>query len=139
MIVNDHTNEVLNSLDEAKERALTMIGMEAERSAKLELDNSPRRIDTGLLRNSITWALGGKAPNIQTYSADNPKQGRDSSGSYSGTADDKKDTVFIGSNVEYAQYVHFGTSRMTANPFLKNAIDKNMDKFKQIVKDELKN
>lgn len=138
MIINDNTNEVLRELEAAKERALTMIGMEAERNAKIEINNSPKRIDTGLLRNSITWALGGKAPNIQTYTADNPKEGRPSSGSYSGTADSKKDTVFIGSNVEYAQYVHFGTTRMTPNPFLKNAIEKNMDKFKRIVEDELK-
>ena len=134
MIKDDNTSQFLNALDEAVARALETIGMKCERYAKIELDNTPRRIDTGLLRNSITHALFGKPPAITSYHADTG----DGSGKYSGTAENKKDTVFIGTNVEYAQYVHFGTTRMTKNEFIKNAVDRHMDEYKEIVKSEMK-
>lgn len=35
----------------------------------------------------------------------------------------------VGTNVEYAPYVHNGTSRMPARPFLRNAGEKNKDKI----------
>lgn len=46
--------------------------------------------------------------------------------------------AYIGTNVEYAIYVHEGTRKMTANRFLKNAIVKNKDTFKAIAESELK-
>ena len=47
-------------------------------------------------------------------------------------------TVYIGTNVEYAPYVELGTSRMAPRPFLRNAIDNNMDDYQQIVEEGLK-
>jgi HK97 gp10 family phage protein len=35
----------------------------------------------------------------------------------------------VGTNVEYAPYVHDGTSKMSARPFLRNAGEKNKDKI----------
>lgn len=48
----DNTREVLEALKKAKERALEMIGLKAERYAK---EKCP--VDTGNLRNSITHAV----------------------------------------------------------------------------------
>lgn len=64
-------------------------------------------VDTGRLRNSITHALQG----------------------------DK--SVAVGTNVEYGPYVHQGTSRMAARPFLTAPIQEHFDEYKGIIKKEL--
>lgn len=105
----DNSRRTLDELNEVVDRILEQWGITGERNAKLELENNPRRVDTGLLRNSVTYALSGNSPNITTYQSD----GRDKhgnpvdikTGSYSGTAPIQsrgKKAVFIGSNVEYA-------------------------------------
>ena len=52
--VVDHTSEYKHAMNEAVTRALEACGIFLEGEAKDELENSPRRIDTGNLRNSIT-------------------------------------------------------------------------------------
>lgn len=47
------------------------------------------------------------------------------------------DTVYIGTNVEYAPYVEFGTVRMASRPFLRNAIADYTDDYKRIIEDGL--
>lgn len=105
----DNSEQVLQELEQKMKAALTAVGMHLEGEAKEELENSPRRIDTGLLRNSITWALSGEAPAIGSYSADKPdRTGEIPTGTYSGNVpDDPKENpaVYIGTNVEYASYV----------------------------------
>ena len=138
--VTDNSKEYLAALDDAVERALEACGMQAEGHAKVEISNKPKRVDTGLLRNSITHAVSGKPAAIGSYSADKPKKGKENSGSYSGQAPDEKNkAVWIGTNVEYAPYVHDGTSKMAANRFLKNAVVKNKDEYKAIIEQQLKN
>lgn len=74
------------------------------------------------LRNSITWALAGRKPAVQSYKADKPKNGVIQTGEYSGAApNDDELSVYVGTNVEYAPYVELGTSRQEAQPFLKPA------------------
>ena len=101
--------------------ALDAVGMQAATLARLELQNTPSRIDTGLLRNSITWAVSGKAPKMgsykgsDTHTQDSPSVvrrglvGKEAppprSGEYTGTAPDDpegKKAVYVGTNVEYA-------------------------------------
>ena len=143
----DNTDVILRATDERITKFLTEAGMHLEREAKYELENDPRRIDTGLLRNSITFALGGKPTAITEYKADRPpktgevgpdgealRAGEIKSGSYQGVAPDDEEgfrSLHIGTNVEYSVYVHEGTRRMTANRFLKNAIEKNMQQLQQ--------
>ena len=55
--IEDNSDRVLDALDDAMGRALEKIGLVAEGHAKLELENEPRRIDTGRLRNSISHAV----------------------------------------------------------------------------------
>lgn len=64
-------------------------------------------VDTGRLRNSITHALMGD------------------------------DSVAIGTNVEYAPYVHEGTSRHKGVPFLTQAAQNNKGRFASILKKHL--
>lgn len=42
-------------------------------------------------------------------------------------------TVSAGSNLHYAKYVHNGTTKMRARPFITSAFNKNQDKIKKIM------
>lgn len=48
------------------------------------------------------------------------------------------DSVYIGTNVEYAPYVELGTSKMAARPYLRPAVTDHVDKYKAVVRSELK-
>lgn len=45
--------------------------------------------------------------------------------------------VHIGTNTEYAEYVHEGTRKMAANRFLRNALQNNIDQIRQYLQNEL--
>ena len=131
----DHSKEVIEALDEKLDLTLDLVGMFVASEAQDELDNSPRRIDTGLLKNSITHAVSGKSPAIGAYTSDDGTK----SGSYSGNAPKDKDkAVYVGTNVEYGIYVHEGTSNMSPNRFLRNACERNVDQIKEYFKNNLK-
>lgn len=113
----DYSAECKEEIESRALKALTMCGLVVEKFAK---QLAPA--DTGLLRNSITWALAGKKPAVQSYKADKPKNGVIQTGEYSGTTpDDDELSVYVGTNVEYAPYVELGTSKQEAQPFLKPA------------------
>lgn len=59
--VEDHSEEVKQALEQAKERALEAIGLAAEGYAKLKTP-----VDTGRLRNSISHAVSGDSAYIGT-------------------------------------------------------------------------
>lgn len=103
--IKSNAKEILSALDEQVNDWLRAVGEDAAGTAA---DTSVAPVDTGLLKNSITYAIAGEAPNIIQYRAD--KGGE--TGSYSGTAPEANmPTVYIGTNVEYAIYQEFGTSR----------------------------
>lgn len=105
-IEDDRTKEIIKTTHEAIFIGLEAAGIQAASIAKVELQKDPTRIDTGLLRNSIAYAVVGKSAIPSTYSADSPdKDGVVHEGSYSGIAPDEgedKPYVMIGTNVEYA-------------------------------------
>ena len=127
--------DCLSELDQASERALFICGGKAESYAKQNLTDNGS-VDTGLLRNSITFARGGQKANTSSYAAS--KGGV--SGSYSGTAPSDKSgekSVYIGTNVEYAPYVELGTVRTRAKPYLRPAAENHGEEYKKIIRNEL--
>ena len=62
-------------------------------------------VDTGRLRDSITHEV-----------------------------DESEEAVYIGTNVEYAAYQEYGTSKMKPHPFLKPGIMNNLETYKSIAK-----
>lgn len=131
--IDDHSAEFIEAKNAAIEKFLLEAGLHLEGQAAKALEMSPRRVDTGLLRNSITFGLGGGSPDKTSYKADVG----DGQGSYSGTlpADSRDErTLYIGTNVEYAIYVHEGTRRMAANPFIRRAIELNAQQLKEKAK-----
>lgn len=107
VIITDNSKDVIAEMISQKAVALEAVGLTAEGHAKLELENDPRRIDTGRLRNSISHAVDG-------------------------------DDAYIGTNVEYGIYVHEGVrypsgNTMKPNRFLRNAVEKNIRQYKDII------
>ena len=49
------------------------------------------------------------------------------------TTDD--DAAYVGTNVEYAGYVEFGTVKMPARPYLENALINYANEYKQLFED----
>lgn len=103
----DNVGAILAAKGEAVQRAMEAIGIHLEGEAKDELENSPRRIDTGRLRSSITHASD-------------------------------QESVTVGTNVEYAIYVHEGTRKMAPNAFLKNAFERNMGQVQEYLVNSLR-
>lgn len=104
VVVEDNSKECIAAKNAAIQKALEMIGLQAEGYAKLECP-----VDTGRLRNSITHAQ------------------------------EDEQTEVIGSVVEYAPYVEFGTQRSKAQPYMKPAVMDHTNEYKAIIEDALKN
>lgn len=136
-IVEDHTQEVLAAMNAAKERVLTMIGIEVEKYAKALCpvgtpeSTGKKGYRGGTLRNSITFQVDG-------------------------------DVLSVGTNVEYAPYVELGTGPyftpppsweqfesqkgsgvghgyVRARPYLRPAIENHTSEFVSMIENELKN
>ena len=159
-IEDDNTDKIIEKTHKAILEGLDAAGLQASSIAKMELQKSPMRVDTGLLRNSITHAVVGRPAAIRGYhaskgsnryirgknkgkrrSASAKNAGEVGVGFYAGTAPDEgadKPYVMIGTNVEYAMYVHEGTARMEPNRFLKKAIEENKSELLRIVAKELR-
>ncbi len=154
---DDNTEKIKKQVADRVMIALDVAGLQASSLAKMELQKSPMRVDTGLLRNSITHAKAGRPAAIGNYRADkgsnrytkgkNKGKRRSASaknagavgvGFYTGTApapeNPEQPFVLIGTNVEYALYVHEGTSHMAPNRFLKNALMNNRAELEKIIR-----
>lgn len=131
--IKDNTGEFLSAFEKALENGLTAIGMTAEGHAKRKITDYPA-VDTGRLRNSITFALSGEKANAPTYTDSEKK-----TYTYDGTApDDKENAVYVGTNVEYGSFVELGTSKMPARPFLKPAATDHNEEYKRLMEAALK-
>lgn len=97
-------------------------------------------VDTGRLKNSITYAIAGQSPHVTSYKADTDDG---NGGSYSGTAAPDKGgsprSVYIGSNVEYAAAVENGISgKQTGKHYLRLAITDHIAEYKNLTEAALK-
>ena len=138
-IIEAHWDEAKEMAQKAIRRGLEAVGLAAVTDVVKEISRPKKHgngevrpnVVTGLLRNSITYAVDGNPAHISSYKADSGG----GSGSYEGTAPEEGEgmsSVSVGTNVEYAPYVEYGTSRSKAYPFLKNTIQKNLDRYKEI-------
>ena len=114
--ITDHSAEVLQAMREQVQLGLSAIGEEAEGYAK---DDCP--VDTGRLRNSIAFAT---ATDTDGHDEDSEPQGaRD------------EDSVYIGTNVEYAVYVEEGdyNHKTGKKHFLRDAVANHGDHYRDIM------
>ena len=128
----DNSKEVLSALEKGKRNALTAIGATAETHAKDNI-TADDLIDTGRLRNSITFATGDYS-GIGTYSDNEKKKYSDAKARNT----PKDDEVAIGTNVEYAAYTELGTQHITAHHYLKRAVTEHQDEYKELAVEAIK-
>lgn len=135
--VTSHMREHDSGFSKAIEKALRYVGGAAERYAK-ETISDMEAVDTGFLRNSITWALDGEPANVSEYQDDAGNQ----TGQYGGQAPAEeggmKRSVYVGTNVYYAPYVEYGTRKMDARPFMSTAIQGHKSDFEELFKQAFK-
>ena len=135
----DNSKEFIEEKNRAIMAALEEIGLAAESYA---ITDCP--VDTGLLKNSITHAISGGGAAIDSYEASRPIKGEDEvrKGSYDGTIGKKGEaTVYIGTNVEYAEKVEYDdkASHTTGKAhFLRDAATTHTQEYKNIVLEQLK-
>lgn len=127
----DNSKIVLEAEKEAVERALYAIGVKAVEGATDAISgryNVAAAVDTGRLRASMSAVTySGEKINNGFIPPENAKTGD----KLSGNAD--KNSVIIGSNVEYAEKVHNGDSKMEGRPFLREGIDQTKDEIQEQV------
>lgn len=127
----DNKELVLQATDQQIEMALIAIGAKMESHAKALYVP----VDTGRLKNSITFALAGGPAQISSYG---PDGGGDDNQSkpYSGTAPadpgGKVRSVYVGSNVEYAEVVEVGTSGRVGKHYLRQAVNNHTEEYKNL-------
>ena len=107
-MTEDNSDEVKRQKDIAVRTAREAMGLRCARHAIMNIsgaDGHPKRIDTGRLRNSINYQVA---------------QG--------------EEAVYVGTNVEYAKYVHDGTRKMDPNRFLRDAAKDYTKEYQDIAK-----
>lgn len=145
--IEDNTEEILTMMEQAQKKALTECGMMAEGYAKALCPT-----DTGLLKNSITYALDGEAVKTPNYKANRGKKLRNGKRSseiqigetYAGQmpqeGEDCTRSVYVGTNVKYAIYVENGTGgdrKKGPRPFIKTAVTGHIEEYRKIIKSNL--
>lgn len=124
--VIDHSAEVKRLFNEYVQDGLAAIGQEAEGFAK---DECP--VDTGRLRNSITFAT----KDVSSSGNDRGKQPADAK-EMAKQATPEEYAVYIGTNVRYAVYVEYCNYKHQTGRrhFLRNAAANHRDRYKEIMK-----
>ena len=126
--VENNSQLVISELEKATERALYAIGVKAVEgsvdaiSGRYDIDPA---VDTGRLRASISFIT----PTDKGGSGQPKPANAQAGDELTGTAE--QNTVVVGSNVSYSEFVHNGTSRMAGRPFLREGIDKTKDQMRE--------
>lgn len=137
--LDDNSGLFKQASEEAIDRALYAMGVKAVEGATNAISGAygvAAAIDTGRLKASISFITQMGDMNVVPEGmvrCENKEVANSEPGDkLSGTAE--KNSVVIGSNVEYAEYVHDGTSRMDGRPFLREGIDRTKGDMERQVK-----
>ena len=115
--------------DRMVKRGLTAVGAKLVGEAMVRAHESVR---TGRLRGSLTWSTQKDKDEVKPdlsgikHPEDHVSRPRD------------KYTCYIGTNVEYAQHVEYGTRISRAKPYLRPAINENRKECREIFGKEIK-
>lgn len=134
--VKSHVDEFMDAVVQKIPLMLKAVGQTAEGYAK---EDCP--VDTGLLRNSITYAISGERPAITSYSADKADDsGVVQHGMYDGNTDPEEEpqcySLLVGSNVKYApaQEMNDNYNHTVGKAhFLRDAMQNHRQEYKEII------
>ena len=128
--IEDHSEEVLAELKRRIRIGLSAVGASLEKWAK---ENCP--VDTGRLRNSITFATFENSGFSMNYTDDKGKAYSQNVGKVS-----KENEVYVGTNVEYAPEVEERsiTHRVGQAHFLRDSIATHQDDIMELLEKALK-
>ena len=105
--------DMSKAVDQAKDRVLEAAGIAVAGQAAQLIHNI-----TGRLAGSISWAVRGKESGVNQFDS----EGTAKPGDHVSTPTDK-DECFVGTNVEYAEHLEYGTLRMqSGRPYLRPAV-----------------
>jgi len=121
--IEDNSEMLIEALNQVSDRALIAVGMEAETNAKHECT----AVDTGRLRNSITYATKTSHGTATAPATDQDSEVKE---------EVPEKTVIIGTNVEYGPYVELGHHSWSGIHFLKNAVSNYQERYLEIIKAE---
>lgn len=122
----NNSKEFLEALQKRAADILYAWGVKGVEGAVSEISSGANQaVDTGRLRASISFVTAGG----ESGSGATPVPESKSGDMLSGKA--IEGSVIIGSNVNYAEYVHNGTSKMAGRPFLREGIDKSKGEMKE--------
>lgn len=119
--------EVLKASQEAVDRGLEAIGMRAVGYTMRDKDAGGTPVDTGRLKNSMTWAVK------DNYGGD----GDGNAGLSVPFEDAPTNTMVLGTNVEYAKVIEEGGYNRKAYHMLRNALTDGADRYEKIMKANL--
>lgn len=101
--ITDNSEKVLEMIRVNGNTALTAMGIEAVGSIKSQFNKYPKKpYKTGELFRSISSAKSSDT------------------------------TIDVGTNIEYATYVHEGTRKMAGRPFIVDGINGNAERIKKV-------
>lgn len=129
--VENNSQLVISELEKATERVLYAIGVKAVEGSVDAISgryNIKPAVDTGRLRASISFITPTDKGGSGQLKPANAQAGDE----LTGTAE--KNSVVVGSNVEYAEKVHNGDSKMEGRPFLREGIDRTKGDMERQVK-----
>lgn len=130
--IENNADLTREQFDACLKRALTAIGMQAESYAK-ESINRADAIDTGRMINSVTYGTAERAGSFD-YSDNLGNHYADTIGLA------EEDSVYIGTNVEYAPYQEYGTANgVPAIHFLRDAMGNHTEEYQEIIKQSMEN
>jgi len=117
-------DKLIKTVEQKTRDALIKGGFLIETDAKREV-----RVRTGRLMGSIStnWTGSGRSRG----EVQSPAKPEDGVGQPGGST--KEFVVVVGTNVEYAIPQEYGTSKMSAHPYLRPALEKNKGKIKQLL------
>lgn len=128
--IKDNSKKLLKELQEQIALGLEGIGVDAQRFAVRDCP-----VDTGRLRNSITYAIKDKQGQANTNSGETANRE-----DYEKRSEPEKNTMYLGTNVEYAEIQEFGDTIDHVNGkahFLRDAVATHSSRFKSIMQSAL--
>lgn len=130
----DKTDKVLMAAAKAVEVALEAAIIDMHNQA---VELAP--VKSGNLKGSLTWTIGGKVGGLNSPGGKQPKGTPKQATAEDGVqATNETDTAYLGTNVEYAPYMEYGTKDVDAQPFLRPAFDARKKYTEEIMRKHFK-